>query len=167
MCPRGVAGGGQEGPRHPQDALLLGGGPPQVAGGAPHPCRGAPTTGFTPRGGGGWDGQLGTSQPRHRHGLQAAGQWDLRAGPRTQGGRGVGGSPRSPPGSQGPGTGAVAPDPRGPSSLLGTRASHPAKWGLEVGALSSSWWPRGTHPPPVGHHLRQEAGGSSRGASAP
>lgn len=94
---------GRRGPRHPQDALLLGGGHPQVAGGAPHPCREAPATGFTPRGGGVWDGQLGTSQPRRQHGLQAAGQRDLRAGPRTQGGRGVGGSPpEPPPGSQGP-----------------------------------------------------------------
>ena len=104
VCPRGVPGGGQEGSRHPRDALLAGGGRPQVAGGAPHPCREAPATGFTPGGGGVWDGQLGTSQPRHRHGLQAARQWDLRAGPRTQVGRGgVGGSPpEPPPGSQGP-----------------------------------------------------------------
>lgn len=83
-----------------------------------------------------------------------AGEWEVR--------------PRSP--RQAPrvlGIGAVAPEPRGPSSLLGTSASHPAKWRLEVGALSSSWWPRGTHPPPVGHRLPQEAGGSSRVASAP
>ncbi|KAJ8782187.1 hypothetical protein J1605_010379 [Eschrichtius robustus] len=50
--------------------------------------------------------------------------------------------------------GVVAPEPRGPSSLLGTSASHPAKWGLEVGALSSSWWPRGTHPRPVARDRR-------------